>query len=139
MLNLTSLFTKFIAIILFAISFITPASPGNVEISVQVNEDVPQTICVYWNNKTNKAITEPRYFIEKLENGQWTEVPFADGFGFPEIYSQYYPAEGGKITITSQRDLKEPLKSGTYRITLYYELLYSETKNGKAVCDFDIE
>ncbi len=138
MINISAIISKCIAILLFAISFITPGYPDNADISVTVSEQESPVIYVEWINNTGKAITGPTYYIEKLENEQWKTVEFAEGFGFPEIYTQYYPTEGGRITIDTNRDLKEPPAKGTYRITLCYELLYSSTKNGTSAAEFTI-
>lgn len=137
-MNPGSIFAKVIALFMFAISFIIPASPDNLEISVEVSSAETQIIYVEWKNNTKKAITEPRYYIEKLENGQWTEVPFSFGFGFPDIYTQHYPTESGKITINTSTAFDEKLPSGTYRITLYYELLLSDISKGCARNEFEI-
>lgn len=138
MLNLNSLFAKILALLMFAVSFIVPGNPEKLDISVNVTTTEQQMIYVEWKNNTGKAITEPTYYIEKLENGKWQEVEFAEGFGFPEIYTQHYPTEGGKITVNVQKDLKEPLTEGKYRITLCYELLYCNTKNGCANIEFEV-
>lgn len=137
-MNLGNIFAKFIALIMFAVSFIVPGSPENVDISVDVTTEEAQIIYIEWKNNTGKAITDPTYYLEKLENEEWKAVEFADGFGFPEIYTQHYPTEGSKITINTARDLKAPLTDGTYRITLCYELLYSNTKNGNSSAEFVI-
>lgn len=138
MLKISTITAKIIAILLFAVSFIIPGSPDNVDISVNVPEEETPIIYVEWKNNTGKAVTAPTYYIEKLENEEWKLMEFAEGFGFPEIYTQYYPTEGGKITVDIKRDLKDPLTDGKYRITLCYELLYSNTKNGTSSSEFEI-
>ena len=137
MLNVRTLTAKLVAILLFSISFIIPGSPDDVDISVNIPEQETSIIYVEWKNNTGKAITAPTYYIEKLENEEWKLTEFAEGFGFPEIYTRYYPTEGGRITIDINKDLKEPLTDGTYRITLCYELLYCNTKNGASVTEFE--
>ncbi len=138
MFNLSEVISKCIAILLFAVSFIIPGSPDNVDISVTAVTEETQIIYIEWENNTGKAITSPTYYFEKLENGEWVPKEFSEGFGFPEIYTQYYPTEGGKITVDVERDLKEPLTKGTYRITLCYELLYCDTKNGMSSAEFEV-
>ena len=135
---LNTVFAKLIALILFAVSFIIPGSPDNVDISAEAVAGEAQIIRVEWKNNTGKAITVPKYYIEKYENEEWTAVEFSDGFGFPEIYTQYYPTEGGTITIDAKRDLKEPLTAGTYRITLCYNILYSSVKTGSSCAEFTV-
>ncbi len=137
--NLSAIFSKLIAIILFAVSFLIPGEADNMDISVTVSNTETQIITVEWKNNTGKAVTEPRFYIEKQNGEEWTDVPFAPGFGFPEIYTRYYPTEGGRITVDTARDLKEPLSQGTYRITLCYDVLYSENTNGNAHCIFVIK
>ena len=137
MLNFSEIISKCIAILLFAVSFIVPATPDGVDVSVTVQSQ-PQIISVEWTNNTGKAVTRPTYYFEKFEDGEWVQTEFAEGFFFPEIYTQYYPTEGGKITVNVSRDLKEPLTTGTYRITLCYDLLYSSTKHGTASAEFEV-
>ncbi|MBR3767702.1 MAG: hypothetical protein IKL10_05625 [Clostridia bacterium] len=138
MINFSAIFSKMIAIILFAVSFLLPGNPDDVAISADVSSSDKQVITVEWQNNTGKAIKNPTYYIEKLEDEEWQSVEFAEDFGFPEIYTQYYPTESGKITVNGKKDLKEPLTKGTYRITLCYELLYCDTRNGSSSVEFTI-
>lgn len=137
--TLSSFLAKAVAILLFAVSFFVPGSHDKMDISVSIASVEAQVIYVSWKNNTGKAITQPTYYLEKQENDGWTAVEFAEGFGFPEIYTQYYPTEGSSFRIDVQRDLKEPLSAGTYRITLCYELLYSNNTSGRATAVFCVE
>ncbi len=137
-MTLSSVFAKLVAILMFAMSFLVPGSPDKVDISVSTATEEAQVIYVSWKNNTGKAITQPTYYLEKQENDEWIPVEFADGFGFPEIYTQYYPTEGSAFRIDVQRDLKEALTEGEYRITLCYELLYSNDADGSASKEFRI-
>lgn len=136
--NMNLYFSKIIALFLFALSFILPARPERVDISLEISEEETQTITVFWENNTNKAIDEPTFFIERLNDGEWEALPFAEGFGFPEIYTRHYPTENGKFTIDTKTVFGEALPDGTYRLTLCYTLLISEIKNGSSVCEFTI-
>ncbi|MBE6791326.1 MAG: hypothetical protein IKB08_08085 [Clostridia bacterium] len=131
-------FSKIIALFLFALSFILPARPERVDISLEISEKESQTITVFWENNTNKAITEPTFFIERLTDGKWESLPFAEGFGFPEIYTQHYPTEKGKFTIDTETVFGSPLPDGTYRLNLRYSLLRSNIKEGSSVCEFTV-
>ena len=140
MVSLSAVFSKFIAIILFAVSFLIPGSPDKMDISVTVDNTETQIITVEWTNRTGKAVTIPRYYMEKLDGEEWTEIPFSPDFGgFPEIYGQYYPTEGGKITVDTQRTFGTVLCAGTYRITLYYDVLHCDINSGKCAENFIID
>ncbi len=138
MINISLVLKKLIAVILFAVSFIVPGSPDKVDISVNTEETEKQIITAEWKNNTGKAIAEIRFYVEKNEDGEWTEIPFSPYFGFPEIYTQYYPTEGGKISIGTEEVFGTKLSSGEYRIILYYNVLYCSTNSGKASADFII-
>ncbi len=139
MTQISALFGKIIALLLFAVSFIMPASPDNVDISVEVSSSPEQTISVNWQNNTGKGIDIPRYYIERKEGDFWEEVPFGEDFGgFPDIAATYYPTEGGKFTVKPNQAFGKELQGGTYRITLYYTLRFSDISEGKASAVFDI-
>lgn len=130
------IFSKIIALFLFALSVFLPARPERVDISLEISEKESQTITVFWENNTNKAITEPTFFIERLTDGKWENLPFAEGFGFPEIYTQHYPTEKGRFTIDTEAVFGKTLSDGVYRITLCYSLIRSDIKEGSSVCEF---
>lgn len=139
MMQLNEILSKFIAVILFAVSFLIPGSPDKLDISVSVDNTGNQIIIAEWKNETGKAVTIPKYYIEKLEGETSVLVPFGEDFGgFPEIYRKYYPTEGGRITIDSIKAFGAELPSGTYILTLYYDVLYCDVKQGKATVTFEI-
>lgn len=138
MTNLSTVFKKIIAVILFAVSFIIPGDPNKADISVSVTENEKQVITAEWKNNTGKAISEIRFYVEKNEDGEWTEIPFSSHFGFPEIYTIHYPTEKGKISIDTEDVFGKKLTPGEYRITLNYNVLYSDTSEGCASAVFNI-
>ena len=133
-----SIFSRLIAIILFVLYAFAPCNPEGLTLSAAADNGEEQKITVEWQNNTKKAIGIPRYFVEKEENGEWTDVPFAEGFGFPDIASVYYPSEKDKITIVSERVFGQRLPEGKYRITVYYDIVNSDTKTGSSVLEFTI-
>ena len=139
MTQISAFFSKIIALLLFAVSFITPASPDNMAVSVELSAAPGQEISVTWKNNTGKAIDIPRYYIEKQAGDSWEEIPFVEDFGgFPDIAATYYPTEGGKFTVKTLSVFGEELPVGTYRITLYYTLRFSDISEGKASAEFVI-
>ncbi len=138
MTAISDVFSRFIAILLFLFSAFLPFNPEGLDLTVNVSNENEQIITVEWQNNTGRAIGIPRYFIEKAEDGEWTNVPFSSDFGFPDIASTYYPSEKGKITIKSESAFGEPLPSGTYRVTVYYDIRDTETTNSGASTEFTI-
>ena len=139
MTQISAFFSKIIALLLFAVSFIVPASPDKVEISVEASISPEQIISVTWQNNTGKGIDIPRYYIEKQTGDSWERLPFDEDFGgFPDIAATYYPTEGGKFTVKTEEVLGKELADGTYRITLYYTLRFSDITDGKSSAVFVI-
>lgn len=137
-MNISEIFSKLIALFMFALSFIVPGAPDNVEINVNVNDTPSQCISVEWKNSTGKAITEPRFFMEKEENGEWERITFSQGFGFREIYTEYYPTEKGSFGIDSEIAFGEKLSPGNYRLTLYYDVINCTPDKGSSAIEFTV-
>lgn len=133
-----NIFSRLIAIVLFILYAFVPCNPDGLALSVTADNGEEQVITAEWQNNTKKAIGIPRYFVEKNENGEWTEILFSDGFGFPDIASTYYPTEKGEITIISERVFGQRLPEGKYRITVYYDILNSDIKTGSSVLEFTL-
>ena len=139
MTQISAFLGKIIALLLFAVSFIVPGSPDNMDISVELTSAPEQEISVIWKNNTGKAIDIPRYYIEKQAGDSWEEIPFSEDFGgFPDIAATYYPTEGRKFTVKTAQTFGKELQGGTYRITLYYNLRFSDISEGKASAVFVI-
>lgn len=139
MSQFNSLFAKLISIILFALSFMLPASPDNLNITVNIDNTEEQIIIAEWQNLTGKGIDTPRFYIEKQENDEWIQIPFLPDFGFVEIATIHYPTAKGKTTVRTEKVFGKELEPGTYRITLYYNLMYSDVATGNANTQFTIE
>ncbi len=136
---MSALFSKFIALMMFAVSFLLPLNENGVKAEITVNDDDKQIISVMWKNETNKAIDELRFSVEKYENEEWTKVEFKEGFGFPEIYTRYYPTEKGAFTINSENTFGEALSEGQYRLVLSYHIIYSDKTSDISITEFEIK
>ncbi len=135
---MSSLFSKFIALLMFAVSFLMPLNEGGLKAEINITNEENQIISVSWTNGTNKAIDELRFSVEKLDNGEWTAVNFHEGFGFPEIYTRYYPTEKGTFTINSENTFGSILPEGQYRLILHYHLILSDKTNDTSATEFEI-
>ena len=111
---------------------------NGVKAEITVSQEENQVISVVWTNETNKAIDELRFSVERLENGEWKAVPFAEDFGFPEIFTRYYPTEKGTINIDTVRTFGQALLAGSYRLILSYHLVFADRANDTSVAVFDI-
>lgn len=119
-MSISSLFKKLIAVILMVFSFLVPFDEEGIEMEIKVNNDEKQMIVVEWTNNTGKMIDEPRFFVEKKIGDKWEQIDFAPGFGFKEIYTQYYPSEGSVFNINTLVTFGEELAEGEYRFTFCY-------------------
>lgn len=137
---MTSLFTRFISVILSIIAMFTGGNPEKITMKSTGDITTETTVIEYSiENYTGRRCSFGLDFsIEKYENGSWVELPFDDGYAYIEIAVICKNTQTYTGTINLNTALGHPLEKGNYRLlknvlingcgrkTLIYEFSVSE-------------